>query len=132
VKLTPRTARILRWGTAGVWLAFGLLAKVLSGVPRHRAIVGRVLGDTWAAPLTLAIGLGEVAMGAWILSGRARRTCALAQTLVIGLMNTLELTLARDLLVTPVGMVLLNLGFLGAGWVLALAEVREDESCSPR
>jgi hypothetical protein len=125
MKLGPRAVRVLRWGTAGVWLAFGLLAKVLSGVPRHRAIVARVVGEGWATPLTLAVGVVEVGIAVWILSARRPRACILVQTLLIAGMNGLELACARDLLLAPVGMILANGVFLALGWVLALQTQRD-------
>jgi hypothetical protein len=47
-----------------VWLANGLLSKVLNLVPRHTLIVARILGPTYARPLTVAIGLAEMGMAA--------------------------------------------------------------------
>lgn len=83
---------------AAVWLGMGLGAKVLGLAPRHREIVARVLGEKHADTLTIAIGLGEVGMAAWILSGRFPRTCAATQIALVIAMNVLELTIARDLL----------------------------------
>ena len=59
-------------------------------------------------------------MGLWILSGIRPRLCAAAQTLAIVGMNTLELALAKDLLLAPVPMVCANTAFLAAGWYCAL------------
>lgn len=90
--------RFLPYFIAAVWLASGLLAKVLNLVPRHTLIVARILGPAYARPLTVAIGLAEVGMAVWVLSGRYRRWCALAQLVLIGTMNVLEASLAPDLL----------------------------------
>jgi hypothetical protein len=90
-----RATRVL---IALVWLANGLLAKVLNLVPRHMLIVARILGASYARPLTIAIGLGEIALGVWVLSGRYRRWCAVVQLVLIGSMNALEAVLAPDLL----------------------------------
>lgn len=43
----------LRLGIAGVWLVFGLLFKALGAVPRHRAIVARVVGEERVVFLSL-------------------------------------------------------------------------------
>lgn len=110
----------LRVGTAAVWLVFGLVFKVLDVVPRHRLIVASVLGAGVAGPLTVAIGVAEAGMGLWILSGIRPRLCAAAQTIAIVSMNTLELSLAKDLLLAPVPMVCANAAFLAAGWYCAL------------
>lgn len=110
----------LRIGTAGVWFVFGFVFKLLDVVPRHRLIVASVLGETAAGSVTMLIGGAEAAMGLWILSGIRPRTCAAAQTIAIVAMNTLELSLARDLLLAPVPMVCANAAFLAAGWFIAL------------
>jgi hypothetical protein len=110
----------LRVATALVWLGFGLLAKVLDGVPRHREIVSRVVGTQLAASVTLLVGAAEVLMALWIVSRRLPRTCAAAQTAALVTMNSLELYKARDLLLSPLAMVAANVVFLSLAWVLAL------------
>jgi DoxX-like family len=90
--------RTLTGGIALVWLANGLLCKVLHLVPRHEQIVARILGPTYAAPLTVVIGFSEVLMGVWILSGIWRRWNVAAQVLLVAAMNLLEFILAPDLL----------------------------------
>lgn len=83
---------------AAVWFAFGLFSKVLGFVPRHEEIVARILGPGYAAPLTLGIGLLEVMMGLWVLSGYRSRLNAVTQMALVGIMNALEAWLAPDLL----------------------------------
>lgn len=119
--LPPRWILGLRIGTALVWLAFGLLAKLLDGVPRHRAIVERVVGVEWASALTLLVGVAEVVLALWILSRLFPRWCAAAQTALLLTMNTLELWKARDLLLSPAAMILANIVFLSLAWALALS-----------
>ncbi len=106
---------------AGVWILFGLVFKALDGVPRHRRIVARVVGEAMAPTITLGVALSETSIGLWMLSGRALATCALVQTLMIASMNALELRYARDLLLSPVGMLCANALLLSAGWYVALA-----------
>ena len=110
----------LRVGTAAVWLVSGAGFKLLGLVPRHRAIVAAIVGTAAAGPATLLVGAAEVAMAAWILSGWRPRSCAAAQTVAIAVMNALELSLARDLLLAPVAMVCGNVAFLAVGWYCAL------------
>lgn len=81
-----------------VWLVNGLLCKVLGLVPRHAAIVARILGPAYAGPLTRLIGLAEIGMAIWLLSGIKRRWCVLAQMGLVMAMNTLEFLLTPDLL----------------------------------
>ena len=90
--------RIFRYLIALVWLINGLLCKVLGLVPRHAAIVARILGPAHAGGLTPLIGLGEIGMALWVLSGVKSRLCALAQIVLILTMNALEAWLAPDLL----------------------------------
>ena len=97
--MTTQTAhRILNYFIAAVWIANGLLCKVLNLVPRHQEIVGRILGDQYASPLTKVIGISEILMAIWILSGIKPRFNALTQVLIIVIMNTLEFILVPDLL----------------------------------
>lgn len=95
---TPFFYRLLTYLIALVWLANGLLCKVLNLVPRHAAIVARILGPAQAGPLTRLIGLAEIGMAVWLLSGIKRRWCVLAQMGLVVAMNTLEFLLAPDLL----------------------------------
>ena len=106
--------------TSAVWLLFGLVFKVFDIVPRHRMIVARLLGESASGPLTILIGLGECGIALWILSGVRPRACAAFQTAAILIMNSLELSLARDLLLAPAPMVCANLAFLAAVWYGAL------------
>lgn len=116
---TP-THRLLAALIGSVWVFHGLWSKVLGQIPRHELIVARILGDTWAAPATLAIGLCEIAIGLWVFTGLFRSTCATVQTLALVAMNTLEILLARELLISAPGMVALNLVFLSLVWRWAL------------
>lgn len=52
--------KILHWGIILVWFINGLYCKILNAVPRHEAIVARILGEEYARPLTLLIGLAEL------------------------------------------------------------------------
>ncbi|MBO0939456.1 DoxX-like family protein [Fibrella sp. HMF5335] len=81
-----------------VWLINGLYCKVLNGVPRHRQIVARILGAPHVASLTTLIGLAEIGMAVWIISGIKPRWCDWCQIGVVLLMNLIEFTLTPDLL----------------------------------
>lgn len=81
-----------------VWLVNGLYCKVLNGVPRHRQIVVRILGKPHAATLTTPIGLAEIGMAVWILSGIRPKWCAWYQIAIVLIMNLIEFILAPDLL----------------------------------
>ena len=65
---------------------------------------------------TKTIGLLELLLGAWAIIGWHPVWCALVQTAVIVAMNSLEILLARELLISAIGMVALNFGFLSLVW----------------
>jgi hypothetical protein len=118
----PALQPVLRYAIAAVWLVNGLLCKVLYLVPRHEAIVARILGPEYAAPLTRLIGFAEIGMGIWVLSGRWLKLNVAAQIALVISMNVLEFWLASDLLLWQH----LNIVFAGLfvlllyyyGWVL--------------
>jgi DoxX-like family len=88
----------IRWLIGGVWLANGLICKLLNVVPRHAQIVARILGPQDASLITKLIGVGEVFVAIWIFSSAYSRWCTLLQLLLVGAMNLLEFFLAPDLL----------------------------------
>ena len=90
--------RFITYLIALVWLGNGLLCKLLVLVPRHAAIVARILGSAHAGLLTRLIGLGEIGIGLWVLSGIRPRWCAWTQITLVLIMNSLEAVLAPDLL----------------------------------
>lgn len=103
-----------------VWVFHGLYSKILNGIPRHRLIVAKILGAMNAGILTKGIGLLEVLLGLWAFTGWWPGGCAVVQTAAIVGMNTLEICLARELLISAAGMVVLNLGFLTLVWLWVL------------
>ena len=107
-----------------VWVFLGLYSKILNGIPRHQLIVGKVLGERFARPATKVIGGLEVLLGMWAFTGFARVECAAVQTAAIVGMNALEIFLAREFLISAIGMVILNLCFLTLVWNWALLSAR--------
>lgn len=102
-----------------VWVFHGLYSKILNGIPRHRLIVGKILGDAKAGVATKVIGALEILVGLWVWTGWQSVGCALVQTAAIVAMNSLEIIRARELLISAVGMVILNAGFLALVWFWA-------------
>lgn len=90
--------KILIYLFALVWFINGFYCKFLNLVPRHKEIVGKILGTEFSSSLTKAIGVFEVAMAIWIVSKIKSRLNAITQILIIGTMNILEFFLAPDLL----------------------------------
>lgn len=103
-----------------MWFTFGVVFKVLGVVPRHTEIVAAVLGEDIARPATIVVGLLEGGLAVWVLSGIRPRFCAAVQTGALMTMNVLEVLFARELLLSPVGMVATNVVFLGLVWTAAL------------
>ena len=95
---STRMHKILTYCIAMVWIANGLFCKVLNLVPRHQQIVARILGEIYARPVTVTIGLAEIGMAIWVLSRIKPRLNAITQIAVVAIMNTLEFFIAPDLL----------------------------------
>jgi hypothetical protein len=103
-------------GIGSVWIFHGLYSKILNGIPRHRLIVGKILGTERAGIATKTIGLLELLLGVWVITNWQPVGCASVQTAALIAMNSLEIILARELLISSVGMVFLNLLFLSLVW----------------
>lgn len=93
-----KTHRTLTYFIASVWFINGFFCKVLNLVPRHQEIVGKVLGSDYEKQLTLLIGISEIVMAIWILTGVYSKQNALLQILIVAVMNALEFVLTPDLL----------------------------------
>ena len=124
-RILNRAARHIAWFStsivASVWLGHGLLNKLLHFSPRHLQIVQSVpglAGSRGEAVLT-AIGLCEVGIAVWVLSGWAAGVSAAVQTVALLSMNVVELSFARPLLLWSAGLIPINLAFLGLAWVAA-------------
>ncbi len=89
---------IIKYLIAFVWIANGLFCKVLNLVPRHEQIVAKILGDEYPRPLTILIGISEIGMAIWFLSGIKPRLNTYAQIGIVAIMNLLEFILVPDLL----------------------------------
>lgn len=83
---------------AAVWIINGLFCKVLNLVPRHQEIVERILSNNHSKTFTILIGVSEIIMAIWILSGYKAKLNAITQIIIVAIMNILELILAPDLL----------------------------------
>lgn len=90
--------KLINYSLAIVWLVNGLFCKLFNLEPRHEAIVSRILGDSYSNVITNAIGIAEVIMAIWILSGKWSKQNAIVQIIIIAIMNLLEFFLVPDLL----------------------------------
>lgn len=112
---------LVRVSVAAVWLYEGLWCKVL-GRERHQIQVveavpklGRLLGRHFL----FSLGLLEMALAAWVLSGVSPGLCAIAQTVILVTLNVNGLLWARRIIHDPAGMVVKNASFLLLAWVAA-------------
>lgn len=94
----PRTHRIFNYLIATVWIANGLFCKLLNLVPRHQQIIAGILGNHSSQLFTRTIGVLEIGMALWILSGIRSRLNAITQIIIILTMNALEVAIVPDLL----------------------------------
>lgn len=113
--------RLARAAVASVWLYEGLWCKILRVDPDQRAIVAAVPGPPAAVlrgALT-AIGAVETGVAGWVISGRARRGAAVAQTGLIVFLNAGGLAVGRDRIAHPARMLATNAVLVAAAWLLA-------------
>ncbi|MEZ4795220.1 MAG: DoxX-like family protein [Flavobacteriaceae bacterium] len=89
---------LLTWCIAAVWVINGLFCKVLHLVPRHEAIVSRILGAEHSKTFTVLIGISEVFMAFWIVSRFKSKLNTMVQIMVVLFMNVLEFIFVPDLL----------------------------------
>jgi len=117
---------LIRAAVAAVWLYEGLWCKLLRGDPNQLRVVAAVprVGPRVGAPFLMALGVGEVALGAWALSGIAPLACAVTQTLLLAVLNLNGLLWARRLIHDPAGMVVKNFAFLLLAWISASLPAR--------
>jgi len=90
--------KIITFCIAAVWFVNGLFCKVLDLVPRHEQIVAGILGGEYSYIFTKAIGVAEIFMAIWVLSGIRSRLNAVLQITLVATMNILEFFLVPDLL----------------------------------
>ncbi|MFB7507327.1 DoxX-like family protein [Streptomyces broussonetiae] len=117
-----RTWRVTaaRWAIALVWFYEGSWCKIWPGRADQRGIVGDVpLLPDWAVTAALvAIGLAEVAVGVWVLSGLWARSAALLQTVLVVAFNFGGLLFSPGRIAEPGRMLTQNLAFLALIWVV--------------
>jgi uncharacterized membrane protein YphA (DoxX/SURF4 family) len=117
-------SRFARAAVALVWLYNGLWCKLLAQCPHHREVVAAVpvLWGMGAAVLLRSIGLVEVALAIWVLTGFRPRPAAAAQTALLILMNLGGLVWGRHAITDPVGLVVQNVAFLALVWTVAICD----------
>lgn len=117
---------LIRIAVAGVWLYEGLWCKLLRGEPRELEVVKAVprYGERFGVPFLMTLGVVEVALGLWVLSGWEPLLCVLAQTVLLVTLNVNGLIWSRHLIHDPKGMLVKNFAFLLLAWVAASLSAR--------
>src|ERR1043166_3557557 len=112
---------LIHIAVAAVWLYEGLWCKLLGGEPRQIEVVTAVprYGQSVGGMFLKSLGVIEVGLAGWVLSGIAPLLCAIVQTILLLALNASGLIWARHLIHDPAGMVLKNGGFRVRAWVLA-------------
>ena len=112
---------LIRAAVAAVWLYEGLWCKLLGGDPRQLMIVEAVprYGPRVGALFLKALGVVEVALAVWALSGVAAVPAAVMQTALLVTLNANGILWSRHLIQDPGGMVVKNVAFLVLVWVAA-------------
>lgn len=112
---------LIRVAVAGVWVYEGLWCKLLGGDPNQLTIVTAVpkYGPKVGKLFLMTLGVVELGLGLWALSGMRPFECAVAQTALLVTLNTNGLIWSRKLIHDPAGMVVKNFAFLVLGWVAA-------------
>ena len=112
---------LARLAIAAVWLYQGGWCKLVAPNERHLRIVADIpgVGPAHARKALALVGSVEVGLAAWVLSGRAPRTAAAAQTVLLGAMNGGGLLLSRGTIPEPANMVTQNLALITLIWSTA-------------
>ncbi|HEU4734635.1 MAG TPA: DoxX-like family protein [Kofleriaceae bacterium] len=110
---------LIHVAVAAVWLYEGLWCKLLGREPHQVSVVEAVprLGPRIGKLFLKALGVVEVAMAIWAVSGIAPVWCATAQTALLVALNANGIAWARHIIHDPGGMVVKNFAFLVLAWV---------------
>ncbi len=116
---------LMQWAVAAVWLYEGLWSKLLGGAERQVEVVRAVplLGPLIGLYFLKVLGVVEVAIGLWVLSGQYPGWCAVTQTALLVTLNANGLMWSRHLIHDPGGMVVKNAAFLVLAWMTGAVAV---------
>jgi uncharacterized membrane protein YphA (DoxX/SURF4 family) len=112
---------LARLAIAAVWLYQGGWCKLVAPNERHLRIVADLpgVGPAHARKVLALVGGAEVALAAWVLTGRAPRSAAAAQTVLLSAMNGGGLFFSRGTIAEPANMVTQNLALVALIWSTA-------------
>lgn len=112
---------LIRLTVACVWLYEGLWCKVLTRMPHQEDIAHSVpfLGNRFSHAILPGIGIVEILLGIWVLTGYQPWVAVWTQTILLVVMNTIGVLTARRFILDPAGMLFKNFAFLVLAWVAA-------------
>lgn len=110
---------VIRGGVAAVWLYEGLWCKILGRVASQVQVVTAVprFGPRFGLVALKLLGIVEVALAAWVISGFGPGACAIVETGLLVALNVNGLLWARHIIHEPAGMIVKNISFLVLVWV---------------
>jgi len=110
---------LIRGSIAAVWLYEGLWCKVFGRAASQVQVVSAVprLGPRFGLPFLKLLGVAELALAIWVMSGISPAACAITQTALLIVLNANGLLWARHLIHDPAGMVVKNMAFLVLVWI---------------
>jgi hypothetical protein len=119
IAITFPPLALIRISIAVVWLYEGLWCKVLGRMPSQVDVVSAVprFGRRFGVAFLRALGVVEVGLAVWVISGAAPGACAITQTGMLILLNVNGLLWARQVIHDPAGMIIKNAAFLLLVWV---------------
>ncbi len=110
---------LMQCSVAAVWLYEGLWCKLLGRTPSQVEVVTAVprLGARFGVVFLKSLGVLEVVLAVWVISGVAPALCAVTQTAVLVTLNVNGLLWSRKFIHEPLGMVVKNAAFLLLVWI---------------
>jgi hypothetical protein len=110
---------LIRGAVAAVWLYEGLWCKVLGRAKLEAQVVAAVpkIGPGFGQVLLKTLGVVEIALAVWVMSGVHPGACAIGETGLLVVLNANGLMWARHIIHDPGGMVVKNIAFLVLVWV---------------
>lgn len=112
---------LLRFAVASVWIYEGLWCKLMTRSSHELEVIATMpyFGPTAFGNALKVLGLVELGIAIWIMTGLAPVACALLQTALLLGLNANGLLFARKIIHEPLGMIVRNFSFLVLVWVLA-------------
>jgi hypothetical protein len=117
--LTP--VWLLRAAVASVWIYEGVWCKLMTRSSLELEVISAMpyFGRNGYAIALKMLGVFELGLAAWSVSGALPLMCAVVQTVLVLGLNTNGLLFARSIIHEPLGMVVRNFSFLVLVWVSA-------------